>query len=507
MAEFGNENKKGLRRVLTVFDLMALGVGGTVGAGVFALLGNAAKNVAGPSVVLSFLIAGISCVFSALCYAEFAARLPVSGSAYIFAYASLGELVAFIIGWNLTLEYGLSAAAISRAWSGYIVSLSDGGIPSWFNNLLIGDMSTSPLSVVLIAVITVLLTFGTKESSRLNAYMTTINITLMLFIIGLGASYIDLDNYTPFIPFGVSGTFQGASSVFFSFIGFDAVACVAEEVRRPARDLPLGIIGTLFICTSLYVSIALVLTGMVPYNLLDSDGPLAAAFGYHGNSWAKVIVAVFTIAILTATSLCSLFGQPRIYYAMAKDGLFFSLFKDVHPRFGIPVAGTLTTGAIVAVMAFAFDINILADMISLGTLQAFAIVCGGILILRYRSPTNPSMPTWLVGAFSFGSFVFVLFYRLDLPWWTMVLASPLVLVPAVLMFRQVDYDVPTTFKCPFVPLIPMLGIFANMFMMLQLPVLAYYSLAVWTVIGLAIYFLYGMRFSKLAPHNHIVPVV
>jgi amino acid transporter len=412
----GVQQSQSLQKVLTIYDIIAYGVGSTVGAGIFVTTGTGALN-AGPAIVLSFTLASLSCLFSAFAYSEFASRVPVSGSAYTFTYVCLGELASWFIGWNLTLEYAISAAAVARGWSNnfvYFFDLIGAPVPSALNSISVNGGSMiqeiSILAAVICFICMGILLFGVKESSRFNMIMTIMNISVILFIIIAGSTYIDSKNWSIPIPAdldtstykigsscskggffacGLNGILTGAAQVFFAYIGFDSVTTLAEEVKNPKRDLPIGIIVTLSISSALYIGASLVVTGMVPWYLLDQNRPLATAFKQVGNDWAATLIAGITVTGLTASTLTSLFGQPRIFYRMAKDGLLFRAFATLHPTTKAPLWGTIITGCSAAFIAFIFSLDALSNMISIGTLLAFSTVCGGIVILRYESPNRP----------------------------------------------------------------------------------------------------------------------
>ena len=590
--------KVGLLKVLTVYDVIAYGVSSTIGAGIFVSTGAGALS-AGPAVMVSFLLASVSCLFSAFAYCEFASRVPVSGSAYTFTYVTLGELAAWFIGWNLTLEYCISAAAVARAWaSNFVLFFHQVGLnlPEWLASVaLIKDgeylQSLSPLSAVICCVCTLVLLLGVKESSRVNMAVTVMNVSIILFIIIAGATYISTDNYTaappldnvapalqcnttapaasassahfPFaaahsqtryyslhltsaspaayfpssasfhssatpppplhtlpnpppgkgsyFPRGLNGVLTGAAQVFFSYVGFDSVTTLAEEVKRPKRDLPIGIIATLGISTALYVGATAVLAGMLPWYCVDINAPLARAFTFAGNHWATTLIAACTVTGLSTTVLASLFGQPRIFYRMSKDGLLFPLFQSLHPRSQVPYWGTIITGGVAALISFLLSIDSLQNMISIGTLMAFSTVCAGIVILRYQPAIDgppPPPQTWRnnVVLFLFAFLLAAIALCVSLTH----LASVHVVVPilfALLMLAPVvrlsflpqnranpDGDV---FLCPLVPWLPCAGMFTNVYLICSLDWESYVRIIVWTVLGFAIYFLYGIRYSRL----------
>jgi basic amino acid/polyamine antiporter, APA family len=459
-------NTSGLRRVLGPVQLTALGVGAIIGAGIFVLTGQAAAQHAGPAIVLSFVLAGIACGFAGLCYAEFASMIPVAGSAYTYAYATMGELLAWIIGWDLILEYSLGASTVAVGWSGYVVSfLSDLGIhipAQWANpmgaEVTLADGTVTqgifnfPAAFIALAV-TALLVVGIRESASTNSVIVIIKVAVVLLFIAFGAAYVNADNWQPFIPaptgekgeFGFSGILTGAGVVFFAYIGFDAVSVAAQEARNPQKDMPTGILASLAICTLLYIVVALVLTGIVPYTSLNVPDPIAVGIDATGLSWLKPLVKLGAIAGLSSVILVMVMAQPRIFYAMARDGLLPPVFKKIHPTFKTPHITTIVTGLAVAITAGLFPIGLLGHMVSIGTLLAFAIVCMGVLVLRYKQP------------------------HLDRP-----------------------------FRVPGMPVVPILGALFCFWLMYSLPGETWLRLAIWLVIGLAIYFLYGANAAQRA---------
>eukprot|EP00026_Physarum_polycephalum_P006320 Phypoly_transcript_06362.p1 GENE.Phypoly_transcript_06362~~Phypoly_transcript_06362.p1 ORF type:complete len:570 (+),score=72.50 Phypoly_transcript_06362:83-1792(+) len=504
----------GLKKCLTAIDLIAYGVGSTVGAGIFVTVGEVASGHAGPAVLISFLSAAFACLISAFCYAEFAARIPISGSAYSFSYVALGEFVGWFIGWNLTLEYSISAGAVARGWGsymGFLFQLFNITLPTWltdespFGPPLDNWISFSPLSIVIVIICTIILIMGVKDSAKFNLVVTIMNVTTITFVIVLGAFHVKIDNWSNFFPFGVQGAFAGAGIVFFSYIGFDSVTTLAGEVARPGRDLPLGIVGTLSIATVLYVGISLVLTGMVNYKEINAVSPLSSAFDQIGLRWAAIVVSFGGVTALVAGVLCSLLGQPRIYYQMALDGLLPPKFAQVNNR-QVPVFGTLITAATAGLLAVSFDLAALTAMISIGTLLAFTVVCAGIIVTRCRHPDKDIRDTsWrryssvsvmlLVYFLASAGFSAGIKYKLE--WWGLIiLGSPLVILTIYFMVLP-QPNIPTTFRCPLVPLLPLLGMLVNTFLIVQLNIDSIYRVIGWTAIGMLIYFGYGIRHSKL----------
>lgn len=395
-----------LPRLLGARQLLLLGIGAIIGAGIFVLSGHAAASHAGPAVVLSFVLAGVACALAGLCYAEFAAMLPVSGSAYSYAYATLGEIVAWFIGWNLVLEYLFAAAAVSVGWSGYLNSLL-----GTFGLALPATIATAPLGVVdgtiahtgglvnlpavlLIAALSGLCYVGISQSAKINSIIVAVKVVVIVVFLAFAVQFVTPEHWQPFIPenegpgkFGVDGIVRAAAIIFFAYIGFDAVSTAAGEAKDPQRTMPIGILGSLAVCTALYVAMALVLTGLLPYTQLGTDEPVATALQAHpALSWLKFLVEVGAIAGLSSVVLVMLMGQPRIFFSMSQDGLLPKLFGRVHPKYGTPHAGTVVVGVVAGVLAGFLPIGLLGDLVSMGTLLAFATVCIGVLVLRHTRP-------------------------------------------------------------------------------------------------------------------------
>lgn len=493
LSEAHETGEHSLRRALGPTNLITLGIGAIIGTGIFVITGTATAEHAGPAIVLSFVFAGIGCVFAGLCYAEFASMIPVAGSAYTYGYATLGEIFAWIIGWDLVLEYAFGAATVASGWSGYFISLlGDFGIklPAslagthwdefiYYNNhwestkLIVPklrtlgiDPATLPhahgvfnlLGFIAIAVATVILIIGIKESANFNSLIVIIKVAVLLVFIGIGAKFLfvhpDLlkENWHPFIPpnggsfgaFGWSGILRAAGIIFFAYIGFDAVSTAAQEARNPEKDMPIGILGSLIICTVLYIVVALVLTGLVSYRNLDVRDPLAIGIDSTGVKWGSFLVKVGALMGLSSTIVVMLLGQSRVFFSMARDHLLPAAFSVVHPRFRTPWISSLTVGTFVAVLAASLPINVLDEMVSIGTLLAFVIVCAGVWLIRRRNP-----------------------------------------------------DLPRPFKTPWVPFTPIMGIVISLAMMVSLAGLTWIRLAVWLVIGMFIYFFYGRFHSRV----------
>ena len=490
------KGEKRLRRILGPVQLTALGVGAIIGTGIFILTGVAAHDRTGPALMLSFVMAGLACVFAALCYAEFASMVPVAGSAYTYAYATLGELFAWIIGWDLILEYAVGSATVAHGWSAHFqefipifhegLSWIPAKIPLIFHSAPVnycvsvgagcphtGFVATGSyfdLPAVLITfILTVILVKGIKESASFNALMVAVKLIIVLMVIGIGVFFIKEANWHPFAPFGYTGVsffghtilgqtakggeplgmFAGAAIIFFAYIGFDSVSVHSEEARQPAKDVPIGIIASLIICTILYILVAGVLTGMVPSKDINIDAPVVDAFRRAGLTWMQYLVAFGAMTGITSVLLVMMLSQPRVMLALARDGLVpKGFFGDIHPKFRTPWKSTILTGLFVASMAGLIPLSILAEMTSIGTLFAFVIVCGAVLVMRKTNP-NAVRP----------------------------------------------------FRAPFVPLVPILGILTCLLLMFSLPAENWYRLIIWLLIGLVIYFLYGRRHSVMSHHT------
>lgn len=455
-----------LKRALGATNLTALGIGAIIGTGIFVLTGTVAAQNAGPAVILSFVLAGVASIFAALCYSEFASLVPMAGSAYTYGYATLGELFAWIIGWDLILEYALGAVTVSIGWSGYVVSfLRDLGIhiPAQLSaargtlvTLADGTHVTAIFNlpaVIIIAIITLLLVIGISESATVNNVIVFVKVAVVLLFIFGAAHAVNPANWHPFIPpstgvrghFGWSGVTQGAGIVFFAYIGFDAVSTAAQEAKNPQRDMPIGIIGSLLVCTVLYIAVSAVATGIVPYLQLDVPDPIAVAADHAGLGWMSAAIKLGAIAGLSSVILVMLLGQSRIFWTMADDGLLPKFVSRVHPKFRTPWITTILTGIVVAFFAALFTVREAGSLVSIGTLLAFVIVSIGVLVLRIREP-----------------------------------------------------DLPRTFKTPAVWVVAPLGALSALYLMIALPWRTWERLIIWFVIGMVIYFLYGVRRSKLA---------
>eukprot|EP01135_Chromosphaera_perkinsii_P003234 Nk52_evm9s239 gene=Nk52_evmTU9s239 len=512
------EDSNGLKRALGLFHIIAYGVGSAMGAGIFVTSGTIASTDAGPSVVLSFLFAGIAALLSGLCYAEFSARFPIAGSAYTYAYVSMGEFIGWVIGWNLTLEYGLSAATVAAGWSGYVRSLidsifGDGTFPSWLVSYSVPGtddiISLNPLAGFLIVVCTLVLLTGIESFGRLTLYSSIFNVMFICFFIIAGSFFIDNSNYDEFMPYGFSGTISGAATSFFSYIGFDAISGLSAEVKNPQKVIPMGLFASLAIITTLYCGVGIVVTGMVYYPDISQDAALSDAFDQHGQSWASILVSIGSLTCTTVVTMCSLLGQPRIFYAMARDGLLFAPFGKVNSK-QTPAFGTIVTGILACLLALLINFDILADMISAGTLMAFSVVCAGALKNRMDDKDQSGSFLWSkrshlsITYYFIGNYIFWILYSKEFVTGTVgivVSAVFLLIIPALIImgfyyFTPRDQtDLP--FLIPLMPYVPLLGVSADAYLFSGLDYLSYEYLGVWTAVGLVIYLTYGVWNSKL----------
>lgn len=461
-----------LNKTLSATNLVSLGIGAIIGAGIFVLTGQAAAQYAGPAIAISFVISGLGCLFAGLCYAEFAAMVPIAGSAYTYSYATLGEFFAWIIGWDLILEYLFTAPTVAVGWSSHFVTFLHDFCGITFPahlanapfNFVNGEwVSTGAIvnlpAMAIIAFLTVLLYVGIKESANFNNVMVITKVTVLLGVIGFGLWFIFTHfaqaqaNWTPFIPantgvdgqFGWSGIMRGAGVIFFAYIGFDAVSTSAQEAKNPQRDMPRGIIGSLIVCTFIFIAVSLVLTGMQKYTDLNNAAPVVNALIAAGApAWLRFVVEIAAIAGLSSVILVMLMGQPRIFFSMANDGLLPATFARAHPKFKTPYVTTVITGVLAAIIGGCLPLSLLGELVSIGTLFAFVIVCAAIIVLRYKQP-----------------------------------------------------DLPRPFKTPLVPLVPLLGAGICFWQMASLPRDTWIRLIAWMAIGIVIYFTYSRRHSKL----------
>jgi basic amino acid/polyamine antiporter, APA family len=493
MSEAEETGEHSLKRALGATNLVSLGIGAIIGTGIFVLTGAAAAQYAGPAIVFSFIFAAIGCVFAGLCYAEFASMIPVAGSAYTYGYATLGEFIAWIIGWDLILEYAFGAATVASGWSGYVLSLAnDFGIKlppalagtrwdtfvlydgNWEKLSRIGaklqaigiDPASLPhttgqfnfVGFLGIAIVTTILVIGIKESANFNNFIVLVKLAVLLVFIGIGVHWITQNssiasaNWTPFIPentgafghYGISGVLRAAGVIFFAYIGFDAVSTAAQEAKNPQRDMPIGILGSLVVCTILYILVSGVLTGIVSYTQLNVPDPIAIGIDATGVRWGSLLVKIGAIAGLSSTMVVMLLGQSRVFFSMSRDGLLPRVFSKVHTRFRTPYLSSIFVGLFVGFFAAVIPVSILGELVSIGTLLAFVIVCAGIWVLRVKNP-----------------------------------------------------ELPRPFKTPLVPLVPILGILISFAMMAALPGDTWLRLLIWLVIGLFLYFFYGRHNSRV----------
>jgi APA family basic amino acid/polyamine antiporter len=478
LEEMAGENR--LRRVLGPVQLTSLGVGAIIGTGIFVLTGVAAHDKVGPALSLSFVVAGAACIFAALCYAEFASMVPIAGSAYTYAYATLGELFAWIIGWDLVLEYAVGSATVAHGWSHYFqdfIGILGVKLPHVLTNApfdfnpATGQLAATGTiidlpALVIAGLVTTVLVIGIRESASFNAAMVIVKVVIVFFVIIVGAFYVDPRNWRPFAPYGYTGLsffghtllgetgkggeplgmLAGAATIFFAYIGFDSVSTHAEEARNPRRDVPIGILTSLVLCTLLYIAVAAVLTGMVPYDKINIDAPVSDAFRQVGLPWAQFLISLGALTGITSVLLVLMLSQPRVMLAMARDGLVPpSFFGAVHERFRTPWKSTILTGAFVGLMGALVPLRILAELVNIGTLLAFVIVCAAVLIMRRTHP---------------------------------------------------EADRP--FRCPLVPLVPILGIAFCLLLMFSLPAENWLRLIIWLLLGFVIYFSYGRYHSVMA---------
>jgi basic amino acid/polyamine antiporter, APA family len=466
-AQAAEEGEHTLKRSLGAMNLTMLGIGAIIGAGIFVLTGTAAAQYAGPGVVWSFVLAGLGCLFAGLCYAEFAAMIPIAGSAYTYSYATLGEFVAWIIGWDLILEYLFGASTVAVGWSGYFVAFMRRiGVemsPAWTQAPLSvegthtlvqnpGGIINLP-AMILVLLMTALLVIGIKESARFNNVIVIVKVAIVLLVIGFGIMFVNTANWDPFVPpatpdgrYGWNGIVRAAGVVFFAYIGFDAVSTAAQEAKNPQRDMPIGMLASLAICTVLYIAMALVMTGLAHYTELNVPHPVDVALEKAGPGlrWLSYFVSIGAIAGLASVVLVMLMGQPRIFYSMSRDGLLPAVFGKIHRRFQTPYITTIVTGVVAAVIAGFFPIALLGELVSIGTLFAFVVVSAGVLVLRYKRP-----------------------------------------------------DLPRPFRTPLVPVVPALGILTCGYLMYGLPADTWIRLIVWLLLGLAIYAFYGRTHSRV----------
>ncbi|XP_074633470.1 cationic amino acid transporter 2-like [Acropora palmata] len=541
-----------LNRCLSAFDLTALGVGGTLGAGIYVLAGDVARNDAGPSIVIAFTIAAVASILSGLCYAEFGARVPKAGSAYVYSYVTIGELCAFVIGWNLILEYVIGTSSVARAWSSYFDSIFNDRIKN-FTISTIGEIHAKGiaeyldfLSVLIVAIATFVLIIGIKKTSWFNSVFTGINLFVILFVVGVGACYAEPKNWSDFMPYGFSGVMSGAATCFYAFVGFDVIATTGEEALNPSRGIPISIVLSLCICFLAYFGVSGVLTLMWPYNTLPEGGTLPKVFALRGAPWAKYVIAIGALCGLTSSLLGALLPLPRMLYSMASDGLIFKFLATVNPRTEIPTVATVVSGVFSAILAFIFNLHDLVEMMSIGTLLAYTMVALCVLILRYkpgtiglikannsddslasypcnsketsrqdlpllgkRLPREPSEATVflaqtaiIISCISFAALSALIIwgshYISQTEWWAILLLTLIMLsliICTLLLLCLPQNKTPLPFMVPGVPVLPLVSVFINVFLILKLSYLTWIRFGVWMVTGMSIYLFYGLRNS------------
>lgn len=446
--EFHTENGDGLKRSLSAKDLILIGVGSIIGAGIFVLTGQAAAIHSGPAILLSFVLAGAACAIAAYCYSELASMIPIAGSAYSYSYVAFGEIIAWLMGWALVLEFSLGSALVAIGWSGYLTSFIEQSLhiqlsPFWTSAFTVHENGgiNLPAALILLALSWVLYR-GMKVSTILNTIIVAIKVSVILLFVGAGAGFINVQNYTPFMPFGFNGVISGAAMIFFAYIGFDVIATLAQETKNPQEDVPKGILGSLLVCTVLYIAVAAVLVGVISYTELNVPAPIATALDHINLGYLSPIIKLGAIAGLTTAMLGLMLGQNRVFYAMGRDHLLPTWTAKIHPVHGTPHYVTWVVGTIVAIIASLSPIHRISELVSIGTLFAFTLVCGGVLWLRYTKP-----------------------------------------------------ELPRVFKAPFFPILPILGIGANVYLMIGLPRATWENFLLWTLIGLVIYFTYSARRS------------
>ncbi|MBK7083891.1 MAG: amino acid permease [Flavobacteriales bacterium] len=521
-----------LGKHLSLRDLTFFGIAAIIGAGSFSSMGTACFN-GGPGVVFLFILCAVACGFTALCYADFAARVPVSGSAYTYAYVSFGELFAWIIGWALLMEYSIGNIYVAFAWSGYFTNLLDGlglHMPEWltinytaahiaFDSGTTGEgttaWNTAPMlaglriifdlpAFAINAFITWLVYTGVKESRNVSNIMVVVKLAIIILVIIVGAAYVDIDNWTPWMPNGFSGVMAGVSAVFFAYIGFDAVSTLAEESKNPQRDLPKGMIISLVVCTAVYIVLALVLTGMVGYKQLGVSDPLAEVFAIRGVKWMLFIVSIAAVVAMTSVMLVFQLGQPRIWMSMSRDGLLPKRFASIHPKYKTPGFSTIVTGLVVGIPIFFTDENFILDFTSIGTLFAFVLVCGGVLLMprKEREPGRFHLPYFNAKFIVplLGMIALALIVTFDPNHFHRILGRTGgdVVVPMIVFYLLCVVMAWYSFRKQW-SLIPVLGLISCCYLLTGMAVSNWKWFAIWLVIGLACYFAYGYRHSRLAP--------
>ncbi|KAH6812185.1 cationic amino acid transporter 9 [Perilla frutescens var. frutescens] len=500
---------EGLVRRLGVFDLILLGIGASIGAGIFVVTGTVARD-AGPGVTISFVVAGASCVLNALCYAELASRFPaVVGGAYLYTYSAFNELTAFLVFAQLMLDYHIGAASIARSLASYVVTVLElipflkDNIPSWVGHgeEVFGALSINILAPILLVLLTIVLCRGVGESSVLNSIMTVTKILIVVFVIIVGAFEVDVSNWTPFAPNGVKSILTGATVVFFSYVGFDAVANSAEESKRPQRDLPLGIMGSLLVCVVLYVGVCLVITGMVPYQFLGEDAPLAEAFSSRGLKYVSVLISFGAVAGLTTTLLVGLYVQSRLYLGLGRDGLLPTIFAKVHPTRHTPVHSQLWVGFVAIILSGLLNVEVLSHILSVGTLTGYSVVSACVVTLRWKDKCSSQASSRSISKRGEGiiclctiaccGFAAGALFRFDASFLFITLAAVIAVFSGAALYLRQVYTDPPGFSCPGVPIVPSVSIFFNIFLFAQLHYEAWVRFIVLGIITIGIYAFYG----------------
>ncbi|KAM7277169.1 hypothetical protein ACFE04_019035 [Oxalis oulophora] len=499
----------GLVRRLGLFDLILIGVGASIGAGIFVVTGTVARD-AGPAVTISFILAGLSCVLNALCYAELASRIPaVVGGAYLYTYVAFNELMAFLVFAQLMLDYHIGAASIARSLSSYFIQLLGlfpffkENIPTWLGDgidLFDGVLSVNLLAPILLALLTVILCWGVGESSAVNAFMT--------------ATKVDVTNWSPFVPNGFNAVLTGATVVFFAYVGFDAVANSAEEAKRPQRDLPIGILGSLLICIALYIGVCLVITGMVPYKLLGEEAPLAEAFTSKGLKYVSILISIGAVAGLTTTLLVGLYVQSRLYLGLGRDGLLPSLFSKVHPTRHTPIHSQIWVGIVAAVLSGLFNVRALSHILSVGSLTGYSVVAACTLVLRWNDKTSSQLSSRRISIWQEGviclfivacsGFAAGLIFRVSASFVFLLIPIIIAIIASTALYRHHTYAEPPGFSCPGVPIVPTICIFFNIFLFAQLHYEAWCRFVILSILTVGAYAFYGQYHANPSSNETMV---
>ncbi|GAB4844293.1 Cationic amino acid transporter 9, chloroplastic [Ancistrocladus abbreviatus] len=511
---------EGLIRRLGLFDLILIGIGASIGAGIFVVTGTVARD-AGPAVTISFLLAGASCILNALCYAELASRFPaVVGGAYLYAYTAFNELTAFLVFSQLMLDYHIGAASIARSLASYVINLLElfphvkGRIPNWIGHggaHFLGVFSINALAPILLLLLTFVLCWGVGESSAVNSFITVTKVVIVIIVIIAGAFKVDVSNWSPFAPNGFQSILTGATVVFFAYVGFDAVANSAEESRKPQRDLPIGIMGSLSVCIALYVGVCLVITGMVPYQLLGEEAPLAAAFTSKGMKFVSILISIGAVAGLTTTLLVGLYVQSRLYLGLGRDGLLPPAFARVHPKRHTPIQSQVWVGLVAAVLAGLLNVRLLSHILSVGTLTGYSVVAACVVALRFEDkPVNQASGCWS-SRWVEGVFCLVIvaccgfaaggIYRFGASYFFLIIPSLIAIIACAALYFRHAYNAPPGFSCPGVPVLPTFCIFFNIFLFAQLHIEAWVRFVVVSLIAIGIYAFYGQFHANPSPEG------